>query len=903
MGIVYSHLGQYQRAIELLEQDLAIARELDNRSGEGRALGNLGIVYSDLGQYQRAIELLEQHLTISRDMADLTGESAALGNLGTVYSHLDQYPRAIELHEQQLAIARDLNDRVGEGAALGNLGIVYDNLGQYQRAIELYQQALAIARDLGNRVGEGTSLLHLGSVHNNLGQYQQAIELHEQALAISRELGERAREGVALDALGSVHNNLGQYQRAIELHEQSLAISRELGNRAGEGATLGNLGSVHNNLGQYQRAIELYQQALAISRELGNRTGEGAALDALGSVYSDLGQYQRAIELYQQALVIAQDLEVRGREGTTLGNLGGVYYKLSQYHQAIELFNQSLAISRELGDRAGEGATLGNLGAAYTDLDQYQQAIELHEQSLAISRELGDRAGEGATLGNLGAAYTDLAQYQQAIELYKQSIEVRESIQATITVDELRGSFADEQISIYARLINLLWDQGEPEAAFLYAERAKAKVFLDQLATGQIDFRAGVASNLLTQEQQLKVEITGLRTQLLTLRNRPQNEWDTTLVREIQQQLSNKEQDYEFLLTRLKSQSPATSAMVSVDVAPLEDIQAQLDPNTTLLEFFVTNSRILVFLITLDEFRTITLDVSSDELVEEIVLFRDFSDVSEGHPGEIQQLYKWLIAPIQSELKTDNLVIVPHNILHYVPFAALSDGSNYLIDQYSLSTLPSANALRFLPDKSNQPFQQILALGNPTIEASLSSLEHSQDEVEAITKLFKSKVYVGQEASETLVREQGPQSSLLHLAVHGESNPINPLFSTLHLAKDSQNDGRLELHEVFGLDLTGPTQLVVLSACQTQVGELSRGDEIVGLNRAFLYAGTPAVMASLWNIDDEATALLMETFYKHLQEGIPMTRALQLAQQKISQMPEYAHPYFWAAFSLTSGKP
>ena len=219
--------------------------------------------------------------------------------------------------------------------------------------------------------------------------------------------------------------------------------------------------------------------------------------------------------------------------------------------------------------------------------------------------------------------------------------------------------------------------------------------------------------------------------------------------------------------------------------------------------------------------------------------------------------------------------------------------------QHTLSILPSANALRFLTNKNEDSFQQVLALGNPTIKASLSPLTYAQDEVKAVTQLFEGDAHVGPDATESLVRDQASRASILHLAVHGEYNPLNPLFSTLHLASDQHNDGRLEVHEVFGLDLTGPTQLVVLSACQTQVGELSQGDEIIGLNRAFLYAGAPAVMASLWNVDDAATALLMETFYKNLQEGMPIAKALQQAQQVISRMPDYAHPYFWAAFNLT----
>ena len=158
-------------------------------------------------------------------------------------------------------------------------------------------------------------------------------------------------------------------------------------------------------------------------------------------------------------------------------------------------------------------------------------------------------------------------------------------------------------------------------------------------------------------------------------------------------------------------------------------------------------------------------------------------------------------------------------------------------------------------------------------------------------------VLVGAAATESAVFSQAGKAEILHLAAHGKFNQHNPLFSTLYLAADDQHDGRLEVHDIYSLDLTEATNLVVLSACQTQLGELSKGDEIVGLNRAFLYAGTPSVMATLWSVDDKVTGLLMERFYTHLRSGMTKSQALQQAQMDVRA--EYPHPYYWAAFVLT----
>jgi CHAT domain-containing protein len=289
--------------------------------------------------------------------------------------------------------------------------------------------------------------------------------------------------------------------------------------------------------------------------------------------------------------------------------------------------------------------------------------------------------------------------------------------------------------------------------------------------------------------------------------------------------------------------------------------------------------------------------VTQETLTKTIEAFRRFATLKNPHPLNLQQLHEWLIAPVKPYLTTSKLAIVPHGVLHYLPFAALSDGKRYLSDDYTLVTLPSASVLRFLPEKRKPSTGTLLALGNPTTTEPLPALHYAEQEVKTIAQLYGMQALVGAAATETAVFSQAGSAGILHIAAHGKYNRHNPLFSTLYLAPDDQHDGRLEVHDIYGLDLTSATNLVVLSACQTQMGFLSKGDEVVSLNRAFLYAGTPSVMASLWSVDDKVTGLLMERFYTHLRSG--MTKAEALRQAQMDVRAEYPHPYYWAAFVLT----
>ncbi|MGJ3251911.1 MAG: tetratricopeptide repeat protein [Elainellaceae cyanobacterium] len=384
-GIQQALVSHFREALQSWQQALEIYREpevqaafpQESRQGEGNALGNLGIAYRNLGDYQQAIDLYEQYLAIAREIGDRRGEGNALGNLGLAYWSLGDYPQAIDLYEQQLVIAREIGDRRGEGNALGNLGITYDNLGDYQQAIDLYEQQLVIAREIGDRSGEGTALGNLGIAYDNLGDYQQAIDFYEQQLVITRKIGDRQGEGAALGNLGSAYLSLGDYPQAIDFYEQVLVIFRKIGDRSGEGTALGNLGSAYLSLGDYQQAIDLYEQRLAIAREIGDRSGEGTALGNLGSAYLSLGDYQQAIERYQQALAIAQEIGDRSSEGVWLSYIGSLLAQQEQPELAIVFYKQSVNVREAIRDDLRELPREQQQSFTDTVADDYRELADL----------------------------------------------------------------------------------------------------------------------------------------------------------------------------------------------------------------------------------------------------------------------------------------------------------------------------------------------------------------------------------------------------------------------------------------------------------------------------------------------------------------------------------------------
>ena len=932
LGEAYRSLSEYEKAINHYQQSIAIARNFPDLSLiESDALMYMGYVYWLIGEYKESIRHSEQALETARNKDYFLEEAVALNNLGSAYKSICQYDRALNYHKQSLDLAKTIEERKSEASALGNLGNLYHALNKPLEALESHEQNLDIARELGDRLEEANALGNIGSAYHALANYQKAEKYHQQRLELAQEIGDRQGKARAIGDLGSVYYRYGQYTKAIKNHQKHLEVTANLKDRQGQVSALTNLGHDYNAVGQPIEAMKHLQQARGIAREIGDCRTESNSLNGLGLSLQDLGSYQEAIQYFEQSLKLAQKHRDERGKGHVVGNLGSTYLewgirdkKPEYFRKAIEYYAQKLEIVRKNKDFRSEGAVLTNMGIARTKLGNYEAAADSLRQARRIFQKIGDRHAYGQAVAGTALLQQQQGNIDRAIALYREAIEIKENIRSQLMIGAFKSSFEERQVDIYAQIIELLWDRGDKQEAFNYVERARAKTFLDRLADGKIDFRSQADTKLLEREQTLKVEKIAQRNELIALKNRDE---DDEAIAQVQQELTDIETKYTNLLTQIELQHPELASLVSLQprqLLSLAQIQQQLGKDTTLVEYFVTE-RTFAFIITHDSFEAIELNAAQSQFKEALEKFRRFSDIKRTpHPDALLKFYEWLIDPLQGQLSSAkaNLMIVPHGILHYLPFAALTDGERYLIDTYNVSTLPSANVLEFLSNEQsakepNSAFEaflaklnnwwnflkgdrllknEILVLGNPV--TPMPKLQSAAKEAETIARLYKTQAFLEGEATESILRAKAEESAIVHLAAHGEYNNRNPLFSTIYLAKDEQDrhDGLLEVHEVYGLNLAR-ANLVVLSACETNIGDLSKGDELVGLNRAFIYAQAPTVIASLWSVDDESTRLLMEQFYSYLRQGTSKAKALRQAQKVVRET--YPHPFFWAAFSLT----
>lgn len=910
IGSIKERLSDYLAAKEYYEASLEIWQQFKKPSSwQAITLGNLAGVYDSLGETEKVLDFYNQAFNIFKKLKDKQGVGETLNNIGTVWTKRGEYKEAKDNFEKALNIVNGIqNKKIKEKAIqaniFNNLGEVYRRQSQYPEAKEKYNEALPILQDIKDRPGEAITLNNLGLVDSALGNYNEAEDNYNKALEIFKAIPNKEGVGTVFNNLGGIYYNRSQYTKALEFHYKALEILKEIGLQSGIASTLDNIGGNYRSLGEYEEALKFYEEAQEIFKNIKDRPGEGTILNNIGIAYQNIYQNEEAEKKYQEALKIRQEINDKDGEAVTSHNLGSIYERLNQEKDAKKYYQQALMIREEIGDRLGQAATYNNLGGLYRRLGDNNNALNSYEKALDIVKDIGNKNGEGIILSNFGSFYEKQGNKYKAIEKYKESIDIKESIQNQIKIEEFEASFASQQIDVYEQLINLLWQEGLYEKAFNYVGRAKARAFLNQLAKEPINFRAGVVDSLLDKERQLKNQIIAQRKILAEGLANEHNKLDEEEIEKIKQEINKFEQQYTKLLTQIKLQNPEVASLISLDakdLLSLSKIQQELDNATTLVEYFVIEDRTLAFVITRNSFKAVALNINFQNLSNTITKFRKFASLNDPHPDTLQQLHQWLIVPLKPHLTNSKLIIVPHSKLHYIPFSAFTDGQKYLIDSYTLSTLPSANVLRYLSKKKEGKSQikSVLALGNPSPLAPLSKLRYAAEEVKNIAKIYNTKPLIGKYATESILRAKSKEAGIIHIAAHGEYNDKNPLFSALHLtpAKNGSDDGRLEVNEIYELDLTKATNLVVLSACKTQVGEQNRGDEVVALNRAFIYAGTPSVIASLWDVDDKTTALLMKRFYENLKAGNSKAESLRQAQIEIRK--EYPHPNSWAAFSLT----
>lgn len=697
-----------------------------------------------------------------------------------------------------------------------------------------------------------------------LGRLQDGLDAAQKAVQMAERSGNPLHQGVALSLLGATDLQLGALEKSIPLFEQGALAARKAANPSVEAANYRGLSTVYRRLGNPAKALEYSKKAVELlANAIQIKTVDWARAGSMGQSW--LANLDRGY-------------------GDALGVLGWNHAALRQWVPANEAFQKAL----EVGQRNRLSYLIANahqgLGTVAARQRDFQTAVTHLEETLRVGPRTIVAA---ATQGTLGRVYRGMGKLPEAETALRQAITGIEDLRSLLQSEELRESFFEDKVGTYEDLILCLLDRGKGPEAFDISERARARAFLDLLGN-RVTLSRGRSQSLLAEEQALRQRISALK-------GMPE---DSPALR---RELELAREAYQAFLQRVRQTDREQASLMTVEPLSLPQVQALLPAGAVLLEYFVTGQgKTILWTVDRERVAVATLPLGRQRVTQRVQAFRELI-ASRERQADMQEmaraLFNEFVRPgLRGRVPTE-LLIVPHDALHYLPFQALMPAAGrYVLQETMLHYYSSASLMQFTRAKEQAGAPTLFALGNPDFQDPTLSLRYARREAQGIASLFPDSALVtGKAATKATSREEIRRHTVLHFATHAEFDEADPLGSSLLLASTDGEESRLEVQEIFGLDLHA--SLVVLSACETALGKLTRGDELTGLTRAFIYAGAPSVITTLWQVNDRASYELMREFYRNLKAGREKAEALRQAQLAI--MDKYPRPYYWAAYQLT----
>lgn len=885
-----------------------------------------------VGMPTAGFEMFESQPGLIKSLLLQVGEMISRDLLGSCLVELGQYDRA----ERELTRASDLSSMflgVYDGAIAEHWGDLRRKQQRYDEARAHYQKALEGAGRMPmpaflNEPVELRILGHLTEIEALGGRFTEALAWNDLALTFVRERQQTSREALLLDNRADIFlraNRFDEARAALDRAWKIVETSEDVAKKASVLTTIGMIETLRGNNGA--AAVEL-GKAIDLYRSVNDSTGETGAWMLLAVVYLEMRAHDSVDEAVKNirdraktsqfaSAPLMTDLIVAARNFMSQqGSAEDVARALDAVSASPELQSMPetwvlLEMGRKMmAHEADPFSVIRSIPASETlatsgmvVAEEIALMVEARELLLrgelqatrAALRKALEINGNGdlrrASLLMMAITYVQEGKYEEAKRSLKEATDAIDDDIDEIADEELLALYlGDDRQSYFALTVDILALTNDWDEAFAYAERARARAFLQAIGNRRIDPQRGSADHLVWEAESLRIEIG-------------------TLQREGKKEaVAAKRNQYRALMRRLRTSNPEYASLTRIEPLGTNAVRAEIPPGTTLVSYFPTGTNLHVWVIDHDTCDYLLIPVSLDTWKRIVcwssrlrtggrgakVVTETCSDQATG-----EEAFAALFAPLRDRIRHRRLIVIPHGVLHQIPFAALRDpkSGRYLIEDYTLLFAPSASTLPFLREKETPVTGSALVLGDP--DGSLGKLQGAQREALSVARDLGTTALIGAEAKESLLYQLDGSVDLLHIGAHGEYSAKNPLFSRIALAPGDGHDGELEVDEILNrIDLRG-VNLVVLSACRTAVGERSGGDDVVGLTRAVLYAGSPGVISTLWDIDDDAAAVLMEELYCRLLDGTAVADALREAQLRLLHSDVYGDPRYWGAFLLT----
>ncbi len=858
-------LNQNRPAVELYEQAIELYQKHGNETEVGRTLSSAIQPLIRLSEYDRAVEWAERARGIFRRSGDTLRLARLELNAANIHHRQDRFAEALEAYEQAYRQLLPFQDTEAIAAALHNMAVCLIALNDFQKALASHQAARTFCEEHGMPALVVQADYNVAYLYYLRGQYSRALEGLRATREAAARMGDAYHGALCSMDQSEIYLELNMSEEAAEMAKEAFAQFQALAMNYEAARSLVNLAIALGHRGNTARSLELFSQAREIFVRENNRA------------------WPSLIDLYR-ALVLYDD-----------GRIGEARLRCMN---ALEFFRTSNMGSKEILCHL----LLGRIGVRTGDAD----SARLH-CSEALRRLETVEAPHLVYQAHLlmGQIQESVGDVEKAAKWYQSARTAAESLRDVLRNEELKIAFMKNKLEVYESLVHLCLehaDQGcEARDILDCMEEAKSRSLRNLMGGRPEREFGGTETAMAGRMRELREELNWYyhRIELEQLGQEPSYQ-------ERVDRLQAAAQDREKALIRLLRDMPASEAadagMSHAPVMTLEVIRAALGPDTVLVEYFYARDQLIAAVLSQEvlEVRAICSRSEVDSLIRllqfQLSKFRLGANYAEvfrepmlrAATAHLRELYEALLAPLRRHLHGRHVVFVPHESLHHLPMHALFDGSQYMIDAFTVSYAPSAGIYALCRRREVNTSGTSLILGVPDALAPLIGEEAA---VVAAT-LPESELFLGAGAGQQVLREKGPSSRVIHLATHGRFRADNPMFSAIRLG-----DGYLTLYDLNRFRL--PVELVTLSGCSTGVNVVAKGDELLGLVRGLLHAGARSLMLSLWDVHDHSTTELMRSFYTRFRANGDTASALQGAMQELRQ--KQPHPYYWAPFVLIGG--
>ena len=883
----------------LAETNLYLASLVDTPLAWAYANRSQAQIYHIVRKSQEADSYFEKAVQLF-DEAGLVGEvgRTLVGQIDNLM-YLSRYSDALKAASRARAALEKAGDLGYVSRLEIVLGNIYYRLNKYSESLAHYDLAQDAVKNADDVLAFASIGLNRAYVLTEMNRFDEAVQSFEVTKEHCERHGMTLWAAMADRGISIMHFRRGNYSTALRILEQVRHRHEELDDARRVGLCDMDRAEIYLELNLFDDAATIARRAYDTFNRLGNRYEAGKCL-----AYEAVAEFKLLRDKdAERSLLTARDIFLQ--EGNEVW-----IAVIDLWRAQLLIRQQQFSMAQELAQRAAEvfekqqapaRAANARVLSAQSWLELAETAPALQEAQKALDEIQGYHAPwvSYQCYNTLGRLQEVNGVMDEAEQLYMRAIDQMESLRGNIRLDEMRMSFGRDKYQVYENIVNLKLAKGEAREAFQFVERSKSRTLIDLL-----EKNLETAWDTGAEESPRLQRIRKIREELNIFYSRLNEVGATARAASAdtgtKEEIARREQELVELLREVGSEKSGWATLQNLKIPSVDEVQALLRPDEVVVEYYTIGDRFQAFVISPEHFdvvrdltttgalraslKGVTFQLSKFHLQPAYVQVHG-PQLLKATQYHLREMHRQLIEPLQDKIRGQSLVIIPHQVLHYVPFDALYDGSRYLIDSYDISRAPSMSVLKICREKKIQHMEQDLILAAPD-----EMTPYINEEVEALRELLpKGLFFVGSEAREDKLRRYAQTAGKIHIAAHGVFRADNPMFSSLKLG-----DTWLNLFDIFNLQLGA--ELTVLSACETGMSAVWEGDELLGLARGFLYAGTPSLLVSLWTVNDRSTAKLMRRFYQGLQQGLSNSRALQAAV--VAVKAEFPHPYYWAPFTL-----